>query len=144
MGPVCPRGEGVGAACFGRGRTAVLQRFVVSVGLCVGWAVAGCSGDSLEDFSDRTLVIHTVKQVGDGRDLFSVKLQRQEPPSGCPSLHSGVEATLNGERLELSRGGLSSDPGSPDAAQVGGPCFVPSGALWVDASRFQSEQSEDA
>lgn len=122
----------------------MLQRFAVAGMLCVGWAVAGCSGDSLEDFSDRTLVIQTAKQMGDERYLFSVKLQPQEPPSGCPSLHSGVEATLNGERLELYRGGLASDPGSPDAAQSGGPCAVPSGALWVDASRFQSEQSEDA
>jgi len=81
--------------------------------LCVP-LLAACPGNSLEDFSGRTLRVlilptsPTAERFG-----FQAELVRVTPEAGCLRLHEGVEATLNGAPLHVFEGSQTPDPDGP-------------------------------
>jgi hypothetical protein len=95
--------------------------------------LAGCrDGDSLEDFSNRTLRIQVTPVMEDSEFEFSAQLARDEPEAGCKRLSSGVTATLNGEPILVFQGTATPDPDGP----CGSPPIPPVFVLRGDAARF--------
>ncbi len=102
-----------------------------------------CSGNSLEDFSQRELRVQILPMLGtQERVQFKAELVRIEAEAGCLRLEEGVTATLDGAPLQVYAGSPT-----PDGVDVEGPCgspvpVPPTFSTTLDVTRFRGEKGD--